>query len=251
MPTSFSPYKCLTFDCYGTLVDWEGGIYTALQPIISQLPSSHPLHNNRLRALKEFVHHEGIVQRAHPAKLYRDILALAFNAFAAEQGVTTTPEQDTRFGASVKDWPVFPDTISALQRLKKHFKLVILSNVDIDSFKGTLAGPLAGVDFDAIYTAQEIGSYKPDLNNFRYLIQHCREDLGVEKGEIIHTAQSLFHDTVPATLIGLTSAWIERGEDCESVMGGNLADLGEKVNIEWQFRNMGAMADAVDASEGK
>ncbi|KAF2157635.1 HAD-like protein [Myriangium duriaei CBS 260.36] len=246
MSKPFDSFKCLTFDCYGTLVDWELGIYTALKPILGQLPESNPYRRDRLATLKEFIRHEGIIQRAHPTKLYREVLAAAYANFASEQGVKTTSEQQAQFGASVKEWPVFPDTIDALHRLKKHFKLVILSNVDVDSFKGTLHGALKGLDFDAIYTAQEIGAYKPDLNNFRYLIQHCHDDLGVEKAQIIHTAQSLFHDTAPATEIGLTSAWIERGEECPSVMGGNLADLKDKVKISWQFKNMGAFADAVD-----
>ncbi|GAM82365.1 hypothetical protein ANO11243_003440 [Dothideomycetidae sp. 11243] len=247
---SFAPYKCLTFDCYGTLVDWEGGIYTALGPLLEALPDSHPLSNDRLSTLKEFVRHEGVVQRAHPTKLYRDVLADAYANFASELGVSTSAEEQALFGASVKDWPAFPDTVNALRRLKKHFKLVIISNVDADSFTGTRDGALRGVDFDAVYTAQAIGSYKPSLNNFRYLIEHCHDELGVDKEEIIHTAQSLFHDVKPATEIGLTSAWIERGEICESVMGGDIRDFADAVKFDWRFKNMVSMAEAVDASEG-
>lgn len=239
-------FKCLTFDCYGTLVDWEGGIYTALGPLTQQLPTDHSLYNNRPATLKAFIKHETSVQIEHPTELYSKVLAAAYTNFAAELGVSTNEQDAARFGGGVGDWPVFPDTIHALQRLKKHFKLVILSNVDKDSFSRTLAKQFVGIEFDAIYVAEEIGSYKPDLRNFEYLIAHCEKDLGVKKEDIIHTAQSLFHDQVPATTIGLTCAWIERGEDVESVMGGNLEALGDKVKLSWRYKNMGAFADAFE-----
>nr|POE85110.1 putative uncharacterized hydrolase ysaa [Quercus suber] len=241
-------FSCLTFDCYGTLVDWEGGIYTALGPMTSQFPASHPLHNDRLATLYTFVRHEGLVQSANPTALYSTVLGKAYGNMAAEQGVKASDEDMARFGASVGDWPVFPDTIAALQQLKKHFRLVILSNVDKESFSRTLAQQFVGIEFDAIYTAQDIGSYKPDERNFHYLIDHCSSDLGVSKDRIIHTAQSLMHDIVPSTSVGMTSAWIERGEDFKSVMGGDLQELKDKVKFDWQFKNMGQMAAAVEAA---
>lgn len=241
-------FKALTFDCFGTLVDWESGIYKGLEPLVKQLPESHPLHNNRLAALRAFIDHEGEVETAHPKDLYKSILAKTYAKFADKLGIQVSEEEKTAFGNSVGDWPVFPDTIEALQRLQKHFKLVILSNVDRESFGRTLSDQLTGINFDAIYTAQEIGSYKPDLNNFRYLISHIDQDLGVKKEDIIHTAQSLRHDHVPAHQIGLVSAWIERGEKIESVMGGGPEEYKDLVSYTWRFKNMAAMADAVDAT---
>ncbi|KAH7324587.1 Haloacid dehalogenase-like hydrolase-domain-containing protein [Stachybotrys elegans] len=241
-------FRCLTFDCYGTLVDWESGIYHALQPLIQQLPTSHPLREDRLATLRAFVKHEGIVQTARPKDLYSSVLAAAYGGLAEELGLQASEEAKTAFGASVGDWPAFPDTVEALKRLKKHYKLVILSNVDINSFSGTLSRQLTGVEFDAIYTAQDIGSYKPSLNNFHYLIEHVEKDLGVEKKDILHTAQSLHHDHVPAHQVDLVSAWIERGDEVESVMGGDPKDFEGRVSYTWHFRDMVSMADIVDAA---
>ncbi|KAL7947431.1 HAD-like domain-containing protein [Trichoderma barbatum] len=245
---SITSFKALTFDCYGTLVDWESGIYNNLQPLNQQLADSHPLKNDRLGLLKALVRHEGLVQTANPTYLYHTVLATAYGHLAAELGVSADDEAKSKFGFGVGDWAIYPDTLDALKRLHKHFKLVILSNVDLDSFKRTLEKQFQGFPFDAIYTAQEIGSYKPDLNNFRYLIEHCDKDLGVKKEDILHTAQSLHHDHVPAKQIGLTSAWIERGEEVESVMGGDPGAYEGKVSYSWKFTNMREVADAVDTA---
>ncbi|KAF4512765.1 hypothetical protein G6O67_000107 [Ophiocordyceps sinensis] len=241
-------FSCLTFDCYGTLVDWEQGIYKALQPLTRQLPASHPLHGNRPATLRAFIRLEGDVQRARPEALYSAVLADAYGRLAAEAGASASEAEKTHFGAGVGDWPVFPDTVEALGRLRRHFKLVVLSNVDRASFRRTLARQLAGVDFDAVYTAQDIGSYKPDPRNFEYLVAACQRDLGVERDAIVHTAQSLSHDLVPAKQAGLASAWIERGGDVESVMGGDLDECRDRVDFSWRFQSMGEMADAVDAA---
>lgn len=244
---AISSYDALTFDCYGTLVDWEGGIHAALTPLVDQLPADNPLRNDRLALLKAFNRQEIASQVQHPAAIYSEILAATYGNLAAELGIQASEEDKTKFGASVGEWPVFPDTVEALKRLHKHFKLVILSNVDRESFNKTLAKQLVGVDFDAIYTAQDIGSYKPDPRNFEYLIKHCEKDLGVQKENILHTAQSLYHDHVPSKQAGLTSAWIERLSGFESVMGGDLAKYQDKVSYTWHFNTMGEMADAVDA----
>jgi 2-haloalkanoic acid dehalogenase type II len=245
---SITSFKALTFDCYGTLVDWESGIYNKLQPLNQQLADSHPLKNDRLGLLRALVRHEGLVQAANPTYLYHAVLAEAYGNLATELAVSTDEEAKAKFGFGVGDWAIYPDTLDALKRLHKHFKLVIISNVDLDSFKRTLEKQFQGFPFDAVYTAQEIGSYKPDLNNFRYLIEHCDKDLGVKKEHILHTAQSLHHDHVPAKQIGLASVWIERGEEVESVMGGDPKAYEDKVSYSWRYTNMREMADAVDAA---
>ena len=238
-------FKALTFDCFGTLVDWETGIFDGLEPLRRQLPADHP-YQDRLTLLKGFTQLEGTVQRSRPNDLYHAVLSASYGDLANELGLQTSEEDKTRFGMGVGEWPVYPDTIDALQRLQKHFKLVILSNVDKDSFSRTLAKQFPGFTFDAIYTAEEIGSYKPDLKNFQYLIDHCDSDLGVKKDGIIHTAYALKHDLTPAKDIGLTNCWIERGENYESAIGGKLEDFRETVNFSWRFKNMKAMADYVD-----
>jgi 2-haloalkanoic acid dehalogenase type II len=184
-------YSCLTFDCYGTLIEWEVGLDKALKPLYSQLPSTHPLHNHLKGLLEHYSKIERALEIAHPTELYSKLLAETYLRLAAELDLRATEADAKTFAASIGDWPAYPDTVEALQRLKKHFKLVILSNVDNASFAQTLKKQFAGVEFDAVYTAEDIGSYKPDKRNFEYLLQHCDRDLGVKKEQIIHTAVSL------------------------------------------------------------
>ena len=148
-------------------------------------------------------------------------------------------------GDSIPNWPCFPDTVAALQRLSNRYKLVILSNVDRASFSKVLSGPLAAVHFDAVYTAEDIGSYKPDLKNFHYLVDHVRDELGVPKEQILHTAHGLASDHVPAKQMGMSSAWIARG----SGQGGLNAAVEGEMAFTWQFETMGDMADAVEGGE--
>lgn len=242
-------YGALTFDCFGTLVDWESGIYNMLLPLRQQLTESHPHYNDRMGIMKLFIKNEGIVQRADPEGLYPDILANTYRGIAKDLGVTAEDKDAEAFGNGVGDWPVFPDTQEALKRLQKHFKLVILSNVDKTSFGRALTNQLPEIKFDGIYTAQDIGTYKPNPRNFEYLIEHCEKDLGVPKDKIIHTAYALPHDLIPANKIGLASCWIERGVDVPAACGGGTPDLYPKgdLGFEWQFKTMGEMADYVDS----
>ena len=196
-------FRVLTFDCYGTLIDWESGLYAALQPLLSK--AAAPL--SRDAAFETFARHESAQEAETPSMIYSDLLATVHRRMANELGLPTSDEEDRRFGASVPDWPAFPDSASSLQYLKKYYQLVILSNVDRESFKGS--NKRLGVEFDAIYTAQDVGSYKPDLANFDYMLGHLKER-GLERSDILHTAQSLFHDHAPAKRRDLASAWIDR-----------------------------------------
>lgn len=145
-------------------------------------------------------------------------------------------------------WPAFPDTVAALQRLKKYYKLVILSNIDDESIAQVLEGALKGVQFDAVYTAQQIGSYKPDMKNFHYLLRGVEKEFGVKKGEVLHTAHGLRADHVPAKEMGLKSAWIVRGEGVGK--GSTMEDVKDRVAFTWQFESMGAMDEAVEKEFG-
>jgi 2-haloacid dehalogenase len=199
-------FRVLTFDCYGTLIDWESGIHTALQPLLRKAG----LTLSRDAVLETFAKHESAQEADTPDMVYSELLATVHRRLA-KQWQTTASEQDHQlFGASVPHWPEFPDSAAALRYLKQHYKLVILSNVDRESFKGS--NKRLGVAFDAIYTAQDIGSYKPNPANFRYMLNHLAE-LGHAKADILHTAQSLFHDHAPATQFGLARAWIDRRHD--------------------------------------
>jgi len=144
-------FKALTFDCYGTLIDWESGIWDALQPMIAGSGSDL----DRGTALLAFADAESAQQASTPGMLYPEILAHVHRALAKRFGLTRTIEMDRVFGNSVAHWPAFPDTADALRRLKRHYRLAILSNVHRDGFAAS--NRKLGVTFDAIYTAQDIG----------------------------------------------------------------------------------------------
>jgi 2-haloacid dehalogenase len=196
-------FKVLSFDCYGTLIDWEAGILAALRPLLSR--AGVTLDGEAV--LAEFAAHESAQQAATPDMPYVALLSRVHARLAEAWGAADEPAEDSRFGASVGDWPAFPDTVAALRMLRQRYRLVILSNVDRQSFQATQQR--LGVTFDAIYTAQDIGSYKPDPWNFAYLIARLARD-GFQKSELLHVAQSLFHDHAPANAMGLASAWIDR-----------------------------------------
>ena len=191
-----SDFSVLTFDCYGTLIDWESGIVAALSPWLE----AHGVTPGRERILAAFAAAEAPQQQATPGMLYRELLATVHGAIAAEFGLAPDPAAAQAFGASIKDWPAFPDSAAALAYLKGHYQLVILSNVDRASFAHSQAK--LGVDFDAVYTAEDVGAYKPDPRNFAHLLAGLGER-GIGREQILHTAESLFHDHVPAKRAGL------------------------------------------------
>ena len=234
-----SDFKVMTFDCYGTLIDWESGMVAALKPLTSKVK---PLLT-RNAILEAHARHESMQQRFTPAKTYRDLLAVVYKRLADEWCVTVSWEECLIYGRSVGDWPAFPDSAASLQYLKKHYMLVILSNVDNASF--ALSHRQLHVDFDAIYAAEDIGSYKPDLRNFEYMLENLAS-LGVQKNEILHTAESMFHDHVPANKIGLKSAWIYRRHGNQGF--GATMNPGETPHYDFVFNSM---ADLVQAHQAE
>ena len=247
MAKAITDYKALTFDCYGTLIDWEGGVWDALQPLLlkasentdAELPS-------RSAALAAFGEEESRLQAEQPSLLYPHLLAEVHKRMAQRWGMDTRSELDSAFGQSIAAWPAFPDTAEALRALKRHYKLVILSNVNRAGFAAS--NRKLGVAFDAIYTAEDIGSYKPDRRNFTYMLDHLKRDHGLEPGDILHTAQSLFHDHVPASDFGLAKAWIDRQLLAKSGDWGATAVVAERPEVDFYFTTMGEMAAAVDAA---
>lgn len=228
-------FSTLTFDCYGTLIDWETGMVEALEPLTKR--ASRPLSRDEI--LEAHARHESSQQSWTPAKRYCDLLAVVYKRLADEWGVSVTWDECVAYGNSVGNWPAFPDTVEALRYLKQHYKLVILSNVDNASF--TLSNKRLGVTFDAIYTAEDIGSYKPSLRNFEYMLEKLKT-LGVEKNQILHTAESLFHDHLPANQMGLTSCWIHR----RHATGGFGATMKPESMPTTQFR-FTSLAEMVEA----
>ena len=198
-------YRVLTFDCYGTLIDWECGIWDALQPLLMQGGRSDLTRDAALLAFAKF---ETRHERDTPDLRYPELLARVHRSMAESFGTETSNTLDEAFGASVPLWPAFPDSADALRALKGHYKLVILSNVHRGGFAAS--NRKLGVEFDAVYTAEDIGSYKPADANFEYLLAHLDSDLGMDRADILHTAQSLHHDHVPARRFGLANAWIDR-----------------------------------------
>ena len=229
-----SDFKVLTFDCYGTLIDWESGIFNALAPLSAK--AAH--RKTRDQVLENFAQHEAAQEEETPAMLYPQILSTVYKRLATEWGVSVTTAEANMFGASVPDWPEFADTVEALAYLKKHYRLVILSNVDRLSFRASNAR--LKVEFDAIYPAQDIGTYKPSLNNFEYMLQHLQADFGLGPKDILHTAQSLFHDHAPANQVGLASAWIDRRHDSKG-WGATMPPPGTP-RYDFRFESMIAMA---------
>jgi 2-haloalkanoic acid dehalogenase type II len=199
----FADYAALTFDCYGTLIDWEGGIVAALAPWRRRTG----LAADDETLLVAFGAAESRFEAAHPTMLYSDLLAEVQKDLGKRFDAPATDAEAKAFGQSVKDWPAFPDSAEALAYLKRHHKLVILSNVDRASFAHSARK--LGVDFDLVVTAQDVGSYKPTLNHFNVGLEKLA-GLGVPKAKVLHVAQSLFHDHVPAKQVGLPTVWINR-----------------------------------------
>ncbi len=148
------------------------------------------------------------------------------------------------YGRSVGDWPAFPDLAASLQYLKQHYKLVILSNVDNASF--ALSNRQLQVDFDSIYAAEDIGSYKPDLRNFDYMLENLAS-IGIKKSEVLHTAESMFHDHAPANKVGLKSAWIYRRHADQGF--GATMDPGAIPHTDFKFTSMAEMVKAHQAEQ--
>ena len=228
-------FKALTFDCYGTLIDWESGMIEALKPLTGKVRP--PLARNAI--LEAHARHESYQQAQTPGKTYRELLAIVYKRLAEEWNVPASWDECVTYGRSIGDWPAFPDTVAALAYLKQHYKLVILSNVDNESF--SVSNRKLGVAFDAIFTAEDVGSYKPDRRNFEYMLNKL-EGMGIRKSDILHTAESMFHDHKPANHVGLASCWIYRRHQDKGF--GATMNPGDMPKYDFQFTSMGEFAKA-------
>jgi 2-haloalkanoic acid dehalogenase type II len=228
-------FKALTFDCYGTLIDWESGMMQALTGLIGK--SRRDLTRDLI--LEAHARHESAQQRQTPAKRYCDVLSVVYKRLAEEWGAPVTIDECEEYGQSIRHWRAFADSPGALQYLKKFYKLIILSNVDNRSF--SFSNAALGAQFDAIYTAEDIGSYKPDDRNFVYMLEHAG-DLGLAKGDILHTAESLFHDHVPARRHGIANCWIHRRHAQQGF--GATMDPGQRPKTDFKFDSLADLAKA-------
>jgi 2-haloacid dehalogenase len=230
-------YTALSFDCYGTLIDWESGLAAVIVPWARE----QGLDLSGEDLLLAYADHEAAVEEETPSALYPDVLATAFRRTGETLDRPVSDEWATRLAGSVPDWPAFPDSADALARLARHYRLIILSNVHREGFTGSNQH-LRG-DFAAVITAEDVGAYKPAENHFRALDSTLNE-LGVDRAGLLHVAQSLFHDHVPATREGLPSVWINRRHDRDG--WGATPEPSGTWSYDMEFPSMGDFADAVD-----
>jgi 2-haloacid dehalogenase len=230
-------YQALSFDCYGTLIDWEAGLLGILGPWARE----QGLNADDQDLLLAYAGSEADIERESPTARYPDVLAAAFRRTGEKLGGQVSDEWAARLGQSVPGWPAFPDSAAALARLGRHYQLIILSNVHRDGFAGSNRR-LHG-NFAAVITAEDVGAYKPAPNHFRALDSKLSE-LGLDRGDLVHVAQSLFHDHVPARREGLPSVWINRRHDRPG--WGATPAPSEQWSYNLEFTSMAAFADAVD-----
>lgn len=229
-------FKVLTLDCYGTLIDWETGIHNGLQPLVAKARIAMSCD----QVLELFAQHESAQEDETPSMPYSQLLSVVYRRLAKMWGVAVTNEEANTFGASVPDWPEFSDSVDALKYLKQYYKLAILSNVDRISFRAS--NVRLQVAFDGVYTAQDIESYKPSPRNFEYMLRRLRDDFGLEKTAVLHTAQSVFHDHAPANQFGLASAWIDRRHAAKG-WGATKPPPGTP-KYDFRFDSMAALVEA-------
>ncbi|MBO0910788.1 MAG: haloacid dehalogenase type II [Acidobacteria bacterium] len=195
----FSTFQVITFDCYGTLIDWEAGILGALHPILS----AHGAHLGEREILRLY----GEIEREEESGGYRDykeILRSVVRAFGRRLRFEPSEKEAQSLPDSLAQWQPFPDTVPALGRLKSRFQLGIISNIDDDLFRRT--SRLLGVDFDYVITAAQAQAYKPSLEIFRL----AEKRIAPGRDEWLHAGQSLYHDVVPAQSLGISTVWVNR-----------------------------------------
>jgi 2-haloacid dehalogenase len=195
----FTQFKVLTFDCYGTLIDWEAGILNAFRPLLA----AHNVTISDAEILEHYATLESSIQKLGYLP-YKEVLKRVVLDFGKDYNFKPTKPETQALADSLQYWPPFPDTINALQTLKKFFKLAIISNIDNDLFQGSQE--LLKTEFDWVITAEQVKNYKPSLDNFNVAIS----EIGLPSSAILHVAQSLYHDIVPANQMGITNVWVNR-----------------------------------------
>ncbi len=228
-------FEALSFDCYGTLIDWEAGILTAWRP----WAASEDIEAEDSAVLECFAANESRQQAETPGLPYPEVLARTFMAMGQAFGREPLEADAVTFGRSVPDWPPFPDSAAALAYLGQYYQLIVLSNVDRESFAAS--AQRLKTQFDAVLTAQDIGSYKPAPENFEALAAGL-EGRGLAKARILHTAQSLFHDHVPAAAAGFATCWIDRRRGRPG-WGATMPPPSE-VRVDFHFSSMAELVEA-------
>jgi 2-haloacid dehalogenase len=224
----FDAYDVLTFDCYGTLIDWESGLLEAFRPILAH----HRVSAGDEELLERYGVHEAELESG-PYLRYVEVLKGVLRRIGDDFGFEPSEEELEAFGTSVGDWPAFDDSADALQRLHKMFKLAPITNCDDNLFAASQ--PKLGVEFDWVTTAEQARAYKPSHRNFELAF----ERIGLPRERILHVAQSLYHDHVPAKELGLTSVWIDR----RSGKHGSGATLPAEASPDLTLPDMRSLAE--------
>lgn len=232
---NLADYDALSFDCYGTLIDWEAGIAEVLGAWAREVD----LELGDEELLLAYADHEAQTEIDQPESLYSAVLAEAFRRTGGSLGKPVSDAWAEKLGSSVPDWPSFPDSPEALAMLAQDYQLIILSNVHREGFAGSNAR--LGVTFDRIITAEDVKAYKPAPNHFEAL-DVALEEMGIPREKLLHVAQSLFHDHVPAKRHGLPSVWINRRHDRPG--WGATPEPDAEYSYDLEFPTMIAFANA-------
>jgi 2-haloacid dehalogenase len=195
----FSPFTTISFDCYGTLIDWESGILPTLRAVLASHGQSLPD-----AAILELYGEFEAEAESGPYQSYRQVLQAVVRAFADRLHFHASSAEIGSLGESVRAWPPFPDTVAALHELQKRYKLIVISNIDDDLFAETRKH--LGVEFNGVITAEQARSYKPSINNF----QMALHKLALSPDRLLHAGQSIYHDVVPARSLGISTVWVNR-----------------------------------------
>ena len=217
-------YDVLTFDCYGTLVDWESAIIRYLQPVLI----SHDVHVFDGTILEFYSEWEPLEQDAGGS--YRDVLGRVMSRYGARLAFTPTKEESLGFVNAIAKAAPFDDTVESLAKLAEHFKLAIISNTDKDLIELTLQS--IPTEFSKVLTAQELGAYKPN----REMMQRAFDQISPNEKRVLHVAQSRFHDILPARELGLNTVWINRSSEHASAV------QGVDAKPDWEFQNLADFA---------
>ena len=201
----FARFEWLSFDCYGTLIDWETGLLSYLRPLLES--KGHALSDAEILNL-----YSEFEPRAQSGfyRSYREVLAQVVRDFARELHFSVGTAEANGLAESIRNWQPFADTVPALRRLQSRYKLAVLSNIDDDLFAYT--APKLEICFDAVVTAQQVHSYKPSFNNFEALLRRFQ----IPRERLLHVAESLYHDVVPAHALEIATVWVNRRQGKEA-----------------------------------
>ncbi|MCJ1321031.1 hypothetical protein MMC15_006373 [Xylographa vitiligo] len=250
-PTTPTPpltsFRVLAFDIYGTLIDEPTALRTQLAPLLARRPPSAGPPPPFPTLLATFNALEHAVCAATPSLPLPAVMREVYARLAASLAVAPLAAEAAAFAALKARAPAYPDTVAAMRALGRRYRLVALSNIDRAGIAATLGGALAGVRFDAVLTAEEIGSYKPDRRNFEHLLGWVGREFGAGRGECLLVAQGVASDHVPAREVGLWSAWIARGRPAGEEGWEGVGEENEgKVGFRWRWGSLGEMAREVE-----